>query len=345
MTDSFNELTTTREIAKTVLLQMSEFAIPVTPENYHVWFEYRIASNQELVKEINDTIDAAKPFTKEMNESIYSKYFGKAREERIAGELQRETQKILKEVLDKILNTTGDTAQYGDKLKRYSEKLNRANDLSEIKHLMKDMIEETGKMEDSSRSLQKRLEQATVETQALRKKLELKERETLIDVLTGLHNRKACDRKIKALYHQFKEKGTPFAIMMLDIDCFKKFNDTYGHKIGDEVLQIAGSILKESVKGRDFAARYGGEEFMVLLPDTILSNAAIVGDQIRTSLAAKTLKLKKTGKKIDSITVSIGVSQITPEDTTDTAIERADKALYHAKHSGRNTVKTESDLA
>ena len=345
MTEPARALDTTKEIAKTVLLRMSEHAIPLTPENYHVWFEYCIGSNEDLVRDINGFIAKKTTFSSEMNDRIYSTYFGKAREERIAGEIQKETEKILKEVLANVLNTTDDTAQYSDKLKNYSQKLNAVHDLSEIKHLMKDMIEETGKMESSSRSLQVRLEEATIETEALRNKLEKKERETLIDVLTGLHNRKAFDKKLKELYDAFKEKGSLFSAMMVDIDFFKKFNDTYGHKIGDEVLHIVGSTLKESVKGKDFAARYGGEEFIVLLPDTILSNASIVGEQIREALSGKSLKLKKTGQKIENITASFGVSQIHPNDTIDAVIERADRALYHAKNSGRNTVKTEKDLS
>ena len=134
MTEPARELDTTKEIAKTVLLRMSEHAIPLTPENYHVWFEYCIASNEELVREINRTIAAKNAFSTEINDTIYSKYFGKAREERIAGEIQKETQKILKEVLAKVLNTTDDTAQYSNKLKSYSKKLNTVHDLSEIKH-------------------------------------------------------------------------------------------------------------------------------------------------------------------------------------------------------------------
>ena len=344
MSEAAQDLNTTKEIAKTVLLRMSEFSIPLTPENYHVWFDYCIGSNEDLAEEITAAINTGKPFSKEINENIYSKYFGKAREERIAVEIQKETQKILQEVLNSVLNTTDDTASYSNKLKSYSQKLNKATDLSEIKHLMKDMIEETGKMEKSSRSLQTRLEKATVETKALRNKLEKKERETLVDVLTGLHNRKAFDKKLKELYDEFNEEGTIFSAIMLDIDFFKKFNDTYGHKIGDEVLQIVASTLKESVKGKDFAARYGGEEFMVLLPNTALSNAKIVGEQIRKAVSGKSLKLKKTGQKIENITASIGVSELHPDDTMDGIIERVDKALYHAKNSGRNTVKTEKEI-
>ena len=147
MTEPARELNSTKEIAKTVLLRMSEHGIPLTPENYHVWFEYCIASNEELVREMNGIIAGKTAFSPEINDTIYSTYFGKAREERIAGEIQKETQKILREVLDKVLNTTDDTAQYRDKLKSYSQKLNTVHDLSEIKHLIKDIIEETGKME------------------------------------------------------------------------------------------------------------------------------------------------------------------------------------------------------
>jgi diguanylate cyclase len=161
----------------------------------------------------------------------------------------------------------------------------------------------------------------------------------------GLHNRKAFDNKIKELYDEFKESGVLFSAMMVDIDFFKKFNDTYGHKIGDEVLKIVGSTLMESVKGKDFAARYGGEEFVILLPDTALSNASIVGEQIRKAVSAKALKLKKTGEKMKKITTSIGIAQIRSDDTAETVIERADKALYHAKDFGRNNVKTEDELS
>ena len=95
MTEPARGLDTTKEIAKTVLLRMSEHAIPLTPENYHVWFEYCIAGNEDLVRAINTRIATENPFSKKINDILYSKYFGKAREERIAAEIQNETQKIL----------------------------------------------------------------------------------------------------------------------------------------------------------------------------------------------------------------------------------------------------------
>ena len=118
----------------------------------------------------------------------------------------------------------------------------------------------------------------------------------------------------------------------------------YGHKVGDEVLNHVGSIMRNTLKGKDFPARYGGEEFIVLLPTTLLDNACILAEQLRKNIFMKKLKLTRTGERIDTITVSLGVSEIKPKDTVDSLIERVDKALYLAKNSGRNNYKSEKDL-
>ena len=131
---------------------------------------------------------------------------------------------------------------------------------------------------------------------------------------------------------------------MLDIDFFKKFNDQYGHQIGDEVLGIVGSNLKKNLKGKDFSARDGGEEFIILLLNTPLDNACVVANQIREEISKKRLKIKKTGQTIGNITISMGVSEISERDTIMSVVERADAALYLSKDSGRNNVKSEKDL-
>lgn len=120
-------------------------------------------------------------------------------------------------------------------------------------------------MAESSARLEKSLEEATSHTENLKRRLEKTEKESMIDALTGLHNRKAFDRKLKDLFEEYVESGATFSVVMLDIDFFKKFNNRYGHKIGDGVLQKVGTTLYECLKGRDFPARYGGEEFIVLL--------------------------------------------------------------------------------
>jgi diguanylate cyclase len=339
-----DELRTTTAIAKRVLPKMAESKVPLTPENYHLWFEYSIGSNEGLTGDINKIIASGKPFTGEVNKKLYDKYLGNEHDKRLVEQVQKETQKIFKRIVDDILITNESTSDYGQKLKAYAQQLDEAKALSDVQYIVKDIMSDTNQVAESTRQLQERLEEATTQAEGLRQQLVKTEREALIDALTGLHNRKAFDRKAKELHEAFQKDGAGFSVIMLDIDFFKSFNDKYGHQTGDEVLRIVGSLLHDTLKGRDFPARYGGEEFVVLLPTTPLNNACIVAEQIRRNISQKILKVIKTGESLGNITVSLGVSEINSGDTMDSVIERADKALYLAKDAGRNNVKSEGDL-
>lgn len=339
-----DELRTTTAIAKRVLPKMAEWKIPMTPENYHLWFEYSISSNEALTSDINAIIASKKPFTSEVNKRLYDEYLGNEQNERLVEQVQKETQRIFRRIVDDILITNESTSDYSRKLKEYSQKLDEAKALSDVQYIVKDMMSDTHQMAAATRNLQDRLEEATTQAEGLRQRLVKTEREALIDALTGLHNRKAFDQKAKDLHEAFQKDGAGFSVIMLDIDFFKSFNDKYGHQTGDEVLRIVGSMLHDTLKGRDFPARYGGEEFVVLLPTTPVKNACIVAEQIRKNISAKNLKVIKTGESLGNITVSLGVSEINSGDTMNSVIERADKALYLAKDAGRNNVKSEGDL-
>jgi diguanylate cyclase len=261
----------------------------------------------------------------------------------ILQEVHKETHKIFQDIFRVTLSTNNSASDYSDKLEEYSNKLHEANDLSQLQNFIEDIIKDTNKMAESSRQLNQELEEATSQIQTLNKQLEETEREVLLDALTGLNNRKAFDRKINDLCEKFDKDEGFFSVVMLDIDFFKKFNDQYGHQVGDEVLRIVGSHLKKNLKGKDFPSRYGGEEFIVLMPDTNLGKAYIVAEQIRENISKKRLKIKKTGQVIGNITASLGVSEIREGDTAISVVERADSALYLAKNSGRNNVKSEKD--
>jgi diguanylate cyclase len=343
MTTFDDSTRTVAEIAKNVILNTTERSIPLTPENYRVWFEYFLGSNQELKASIDELIASENSFSQEINERLYTEYL-KGDKKEILQEVHKETHKIFQNIFQTTLSTSDLTSNYSAKMKEYSNKLDEAKDLTQIQHFIVDIIKDTNNVAESSRQLNQQLEEATSQIGNLSKQLEETQKEVLLDALTGLNNRRAFDRKIKELCENYKKKAALFSVLMLDIDFFKKFNDQYGHQIGDEVLSIVGANLKKNLKGKDFQARYGGEEFIILLPNTRLNNACVVADQLRADISKKRLKIKKSGQTMGNITVSIGVSEIRERDTAISVVERADAALYLAKDSGRNNVKSEKDL-
>jgi diguanylate cyclase len=133
----------------------------------------------------------------------------------------------------------------------------------------------------------------------------------------------------------------PLSLLIADIDHFKKFNDTFGHQVGDKVLRTVGRSLKDGVKGRDTAARYGGEEFAVILPQTPMSGALAVAEQIRGGLAGRKLVDKRSGDDYGRVTLSIGAAEYRSGESAADLIGRADAALYRAKENGRNRVEPE----
>jgi diguanylate cyclase len=207
------------------------------------------------------------------------------------------------------------------------------------------LVLDTRTMEQSTLDLREQLEKAERESTELRDRLQRVEREATLDVLTGIHNRKHMEKALASLHENFVRKGTRFSVMMLDLDHFKRVNDTYGHKVGDAVLQFVGGVLKDTVKGRDIPARYGGEEFIILLPMTSCADSCKLAEQLRREISKKPLTIRQSGERIGTVTVSIGVAMIRDGDSIDSLVQRADQALYSAKRQGRNNVKSENDLS
>lgn len=176
---------------------------------------------------------------------------------------------------------------------------------------------------------------STAELDDVRAKLEFL---SITDPLTKLHNRWYFTDMSDYVFKISKRNTTALSILMLDLDKFKAINDTFGHKVGDDVLVQFASILKESLRKSDVSCRFGGEEFVVLLPDTNIEGGLKVAENIREK-AEQACVFLSADKKV-KYTVSIGVSQVdfTQEITIDKALQRIDEALYIAKNSGRNQV-------
>ena len=161
------------------------------------------------------------------------------------------------------------------------------------------------------------------------------------DSLTGLYNRWYVMEKIDSEMNRSVRHGSPVSLIMLDIDHFKKVNDSFGHSAGDRVLRSVGQVLRDSCRIYDVPGRYGGEEFCVILPETKVGNTTVVAERIRERLAASRFEV---GADSVVVTASMGIAGVDAIEgegavSPSTLIDRADLALYSAKHLGRNRVE------
>ena len=156
-----------------------------------------------------------------------------------------------------------------------------------------------------------------------------------LDALTNLNNRRQFEVRLKQEIATTKRQKNPLCAMMIDIDFFKKVNDTYGHASGDAVLRTVASIIKEHLRESDIPSRYGGEEFAVLLPYTHIEEAKIVGERLRKAVEETPIPIDK---KNINVTISMGLAEFNVKETGEELFKRADSALYEAKEGGRNRV-------
>lgn len=160
----------------------------------------------------------------------------------------------------------------------------------------------------------------------------------IVDGLTGLNNRRYLDNHLKILFDRAAVRGRPISICMTDIDRFKLVNDTYGHDVGDEVLREFAARIRSTVRGADLACRYGGEEFVVVMPDTPMELATSVAERLRAIIEDKPFHVRSIDREL-SITASLGIATSSGAfGAPDELLKQADRALYEAKHTGRNRV-------
>lgn len=207
-----------------------------------------------------------------------------------------------------------------------------------IRQMATTLLARRGELAAINASLEKKVEERTEALSEANR--QLAERATLLeqmarsDALTGLGNRMAAAERLTAEYQRFRRSHAPYSVLLMDADHFKRVNDTYGHAVGDQVLQQIAATLHSVARTTDFAARYGGEEFLLLLPDTDAEGAMVLAERVRTAISAASDTVAGV------ITVSIGAASAQEEDDThEIIVQRADEALYRAKANGRNRVE------
>ncbi len=336
-TESLEE---TARYVRLLLPLMTKHVIPITPKNYTTWYCYVSGENKELQKAIDSIIEKKEPFSRETNEMLYQCFFVEQYENTL-DEIRKKLQEILLFTLKELAEISGETEIFESSAVKCVDKLSEDMPVKEIRKVLDEVIAATKRMRRSGESTQQRLKETTEDMHILQKEFEQAKTELLVDFLTGILNRKGF---YETLEKSVSETTGHLSLLIVDLDHFKKFNDTHGHIVGDKILRIMAKNMQKSVRGSDFTARIGGEEFAVILPKTPLLGATTVAETLRASFSQLKLEKKAKSESLGTITVSIGVAQYRPGESLENLINRADKALYFAKNAGRNRVATESEV-
>lgn len=322
---------------------MSKHNIPITPRNYTVYYTYVSGGNSDLSKAVDTIIEKGQTIDEEKIKNLYFQ-FCTEKDEAGLRNLRDDLQRTLTTILGEITEFTGQTEKFESLVSNSVAKLSEDASVQQIKGVVDEIVVETKKLGGFGKAIQYKLKETTDGLEAIKKDFEKAKSEVLVDFLTGVPNRKAFDEKLAICIDEALSKNEDLCLLMIDIDYFKRFNDKYGHIIGDEVLKIVARKVKEIVRGRDFLARFGGEEFVVILPLTPLSGAKTVAENIRDYFDRTKLKVVSSSKKLGKVTVSIGAAIHRYGEPIKEFIDRSEQALYLAKNTGRNRVATESDV-
>lgn len=322
--------------ADQAMAMMRNLSITPTPKNYSIFYACAAGQPTELAREVEHAVMEKRPFTEEFLDRLHTTYVAE-QHTRAVQDTASSARRILADMMHNVAQFAGDTSAAGQTIAQQLQQLDEQASEDVVRMLAESLVQSAAAIQTSTDTMTSRLAGAQAEIMALRENLARVVTEAERDFLTGSYNRKAFERRLSEAIDDANAKDSELTLLMLDIDHFKQFNDKYGHLIGDEVLKIVAKALADTLKGSDCIARYGGEEFAIILPRTPISGGVIVAEMIRKSIASKELKRKSTGENFGGITVSLGITAFRHhEDTPASFIERADAALYHSKHEGRN---------
>jgi len=339
-----DEVRSTFKIADAILADLKQLSLAAIPRNFELWHVHLAELDPKLSAEIERLKATDEGVTEAVARDLYERFI---KAEHLPGAVLDVASRVETEIGDvlELLAKSGDSARdYGKQLSGASNELNRtdAND-GGMRNVLKSLVAATRQMEVENKALEERLANSSQEITKLQRSMETIRMEAFTDPLTGVGNRKCFDTSVKSFMAEAEEQEQDLCIALADIDHFKKFNDTWGHQTGDQVLRLVAAAMDANIKGQDLLARYGGEEFAILLPRTSLDNAAVLSDRIRRCVETRRLRKRSTNEDLGAITISIGVAAYRKGETIDQMIERADDCLYEAKRRGRNLVVREDE--
>ena len=315
------------------------------PENFTLWYAFFSGQNPDLTRAIELAQRDGATLSQSHCDELYKRFFTLDAETQAIRETSDRARVALGRILDQLGSVGSETDRYGQALAGFRGELDQPLTLAELRAMVAAIAAETTAIVDRQTRLQSQLMESSQQLAELRVVLDSARREAMTDGLTGIANRRGFDLALAAAAETAVQTGMPMTLLMVDIDHFKRFNDTHGHLVGDHVLKLVAKVLTEGVKGRDTVARYGGEEFSVILPHTGLANAVTLAEQLRASVGSRQIINRTRNANYGSVTLSVGAAEYRPGEDLLALMRRADEALYTAKRGGRNRVCAEDTVA
>jgi diguanylate cyclase len=332
----------TTAFADLALGKIRDLGHPADPRSYATWFTYAANSNPSQNRLADQTMARTGGISPGELESLY----GYSQPDRVSDNVDRLAAGVadeVEQVMAMIDAAVGTVATYRDGLSNVTEQLDRTQDRDGLRVIVESLVQATKSMEAANHALTSSLKASKQEIHHLQEKVETLRLDSLTDALTLLANRKSFDRELERCIAEADARDDGLCLLLLDIDHFKKINDTFGHMAGDEVLRVVAHSMKQYVTGHDTAARLGGEEFAIILPKASLNSAVALADQIRSRVMGMRFMKRSTGESLGSVTMSAGVAAYRKGEYPWTFLQRADTCLYAAKRNGRNRVIGEQD--
>jgi diguanylate cyclase len=351
-------------VADRAIRSMSQQSVPVTPGNFSVWFDYAMGTSPALRKTIDVLIGNKRKFDASINRELYATFVKPQSGADAAGDFPEQLRGVISSAREFLATAISDNRTQIEALGEVTSQVTSQVQVNgDPRLIIEQLMAELARATNRAAALETNFLATTQELDKIRDSLKAAEERSNTDALTGLANRRSMDEFFRSAQIVAMEGDEPLSVLMIDIDHFKKFNDTYGHQVGDQVLRLVAKVLQDNVGQGGLAARYGGEELIAVLPGYDLGACVEVAERIRLRISEARLTRRATGQArirlrisearltrratgqaISSVTVSIGVAQFRLAESSEAMIERCDRGLYQAKRSGRNRTVTENDI-
>jgi diguanylate cyclase len=325
------------ELLRQVLSLMGQHDAAFNPVSFTVWYEYAAGINSRLIHGLKVAMETEARLGDDTMLRLYTEHVAQVDHvamQRISGEFQR----MMSGMAESAERTGESAGAFGEQLNGLTTALQTSDPSALAPHLLA-AVANTAHMKSAALALQQQVAAGRQEIERLQMDLTRARDEAMLDPLTRVMNRKGFDQQLAAMLAQAPDADNTHCLIMLDIDHFKKVNDTHGHVMGDRVIQALGEVLRASVPDKSHSvARYGGEEFAILLPNSTLDFSIKLADTVRTRTRAMKIRDRRTQEVVLTVSISGGVAAMKPGDEAHHFIARADGALYQSKHAGRDRV-------